>query len=142
VNKRSIAILLLVSIALQTLLGSAPAVASVCFGGGHAHAVDDDASASEACEIDCSHELGLPVPADIPVDHCGCTDVEFASIDLHLASRHDLDWSGELIPAPDFGWCAASTGMTTAQRGPPNAAPDGDSCTARTAIVRTTRLLL
>ena len=142
--KRSIATLLLVSIAWHSLLGAMPAVASVCLGGGHVHAVDDDATTAGDCEVACGHELGIPQPASglSPADHCGCTDIEFESIDLLSANRHDLDWSDSLDLAPVYVWASDPTNRTITRRGPPQPGIDQSGCTQQRRIVRTTRLLL
>lgn len=144
VLRRTITTLLLVSITWHTLLGAMPAVAAVCLGGGHAHAIDDDPAAAQDCEIDCQHSPGgpVPTPAQVLADNCGCIDIEITSIELLTALRKDLNQGPATLLTQVIGWALESSIATAPRRGPPPAVHPNAGCTQQQRTVRTTRLLL
>ena len=144
VKNRNLATLLLISIAWHSLLGSMPAVASVCLGGGHVHTIDDDVIIESDCELACQHDPGLLVPLSIEsqAENCGCTDIEFTSIDLLTTIRHDLDLSVALAHAPVCCWFTSSLGQEPSWRGPPVATDSNPGLSQQLRVVQITKLLL
>ncbi len=141
-HRRTIAILVLVAIAVQAAFGGVSGGVDICLGGGHEHSQGEIAA---ECAIACEHETGLPTPAptdDHDDDDCGCIDIELTIVDL-LARGRDVFDEAEL-PAPTlalFSLININSGNAW-WRGPPQSHCSDPGGTHRLAALRTTRLIV
>ena len=128
-QSRPWSILLVVTVALQTILGSGLAI---CLGHDH------EDVAGTTCE--CDHDAGRPVPIDDHDDDCDCTDLEVAAIDASAAPR--MSSSGaEPVAASPLG-VISDAGVSTADPAPPRRVDPDSGGRHHLVVVRCTRLIV
>ena len=149
-SRRNSAILMLVLITLQVMLGGGRGISAICLGGGHQHEAQATSEPALPCDHACAHEPFRPVtdPIDRHDDGCECLDVRLTSVDLATNSREvDLADAAEVddIPAVTIESLGIADAIDAgaAVTGPPRPPRLLHAAAAhRAAVISTTRLLI
>lgn len=143
-SRRAGAIVMLVLLVLQVILGGGRGISTVCLGGGHTHDSAASSPAEAACGRVCHHEPFRPVPEPLESheDGCDCHDVRLGVVDVSITCR-DSDVAEHIgmvspIPAMLCEW-GQLTGEVAGSPRPPRMSASGAQ---RAAVIRCTRLLI